>query len=81
MLGPGDSAPDVQVWSAPREEARPLKQVLGAGYDVHLARSELRALVRRATIARLTDRDPETKLSGEGALASRERKGELHDLL
>ena len=31
MLGPGDRVPDVQVWTAPREEARPLKEVLGAG--------------------------------------------------
>jgi hypothetical protein len=31
MLGPGDSVPDVRVWTAPGEEARPLKQVLGAG--------------------------------------------------
>jgi hypothetical protein len=32
VLGPGDPVPDVQVWTAPREEARPLKQVPGAGY-------------------------------------------------
>jgi hypothetical protein len=32
VLGPGDSVPDVQVWGAPREEARPLREVLGAGY-------------------------------------------------
>ena len=32
MLGPGDKVPDVLVWTAPREEARPLRQVLGAGY-------------------------------------------------
>jgi len=31
VLGPGDSVPDVQVWTAPREEARLLRQVLGAG--------------------------------------------------
>lgn len=31
MLGPGDSVPEVQVWTAMREEARPLRQVLGAG--------------------------------------------------
>ena len=32
MLGPGDQVPDVAVWTAPGEEARPLRQVLGAGY-------------------------------------------------
>jgi len=32
VLGAGDSVPEVQVWAAPREEARPLRQVLGAGY-------------------------------------------------
>ena len=32
MLGPGDAAPDVLIWTAPREEAVPLRQVLGAGY-------------------------------------------------
>jgi hypothetical protein len=31
VLVPGDAVPDVQVWTAPREEARPLGQVLGAG--------------------------------------------------
>ena len=31
MLEPGDAVPDVQVWTAPREESRPLPQVLGAG--------------------------------------------------
>ncbi len=31
MLGPGDIVPEVTVWTAPREEARPLRQVLGAG--------------------------------------------------
>lgn len=31
MLAPGDSVPDVRVWTAPREEPRPLRQVLGAG--------------------------------------------------
>ena len=29
MLGPGDSVPDVHVWTAPREEAKPLRDVLG----------------------------------------------------
>ena len=32
MLGPGDPVPDVRVWTAPREESRSLRQVLGAGY-------------------------------------------------
>ena len=32
MLGAGEPAPDAQVWTAPGEEARPLSQVLGAGY-------------------------------------------------
>jgi len=32
MLGPGDNVPDVQVWTAPRDGFRSLKQVLGAGY-------------------------------------------------
>lgn len=31
MLGPGDRVPDVRVWTAPREDARSLKEVLGAG--------------------------------------------------
>lgn len=31
MLGPGDRAPDVMAWAAPREEARPLKELLGRG--------------------------------------------------
>jgi hypothetical protein len=31
MLGPGDAVPDVVVWTAIREEGRPLRQVLGAG--------------------------------------------------
>ncbi len=30
-VGPGDAVPDVQVWTATREEARPLRHVLGAG--------------------------------------------------
>ena len=34
MLVPGDPVPDVQVWTAPREEARPLKEVLGAGLSL-----------------------------------------------
>jgi hypothetical protein len=31
VLGAGDIVPDVRVWTAPREEARPLREVLGAG--------------------------------------------------
>ncbi len=31
MLGPGDRIPAVRVWTAPREEARPLHEVLGEG--------------------------------------------------
>jgi hypothetical protein len=31
MLEPGDAVPEVTVWTAPREEPRPLRQVLGAG--------------------------------------------------
>jgi hypothetical protein len=31
LLGPGDSVPDVQVWTAPREEGRSLREVLGPG--------------------------------------------------
>jgi hypothetical protein len=34
MLGPGDQVPDVAVWAAPREEARPLKEILGAGLSL-----------------------------------------------
>ena len=32
MLEAGDPVPDVLVWTAPGEAARPLAQVLGAGY-------------------------------------------------
>lgn len=32
MLEAGDRVPDVSVWAAPREEARPLRDVLGAGH-------------------------------------------------
>jgi len=32
VLGAGDSVPEVQVWTAPRQESRSLAQVLGAGY-------------------------------------------------
>ena len=31
MLAAGDRVPDVKVWTAPREEARRLRDVLGAG--------------------------------------------------
>jgi hypothetical protein len=31
VLEAGDRVPDVQIWTAPREEARPLREVLGAG--------------------------------------------------
>jgi hypothetical protein len=30
MLEAGARVPDVQVWASPREEARPLREVLGA---------------------------------------------------
>jgi len=36
MLGPGDRVPEVDVWVAPREEARPLKEILGPGWTVLL---------------------------------------------
>ena len=32
MLDAGARVPHVQVWASPREEARPLAEVLGAGY-------------------------------------------------
>jgi len=31
MLEAGSAVPDVGVWAAPREEARPLPEVLGQG--------------------------------------------------
>lgn len=34
MLSPGDRIPDVRVWTAPREDARPLEEVLGAGLSL-----------------------------------------------
>ena len=34
MLGSGDQVPDVEVWEAPREQARPLKDILGAGFSL-----------------------------------------------
>lgn len=36
MLGPGDRVPDVRVWTAPGEEAVPLRQVLGSGLSLLL---------------------------------------------
>ncbi len=32
MLEAGSAVPDVHVWAAPREDAIPLRRVLGAGY-------------------------------------------------
>lgn len=34
MLEAGSLVPDVQVWAAPREEARPLREVLGQGLSL-----------------------------------------------
>jgi len=34
MLEAGARVPDVQVWAAPREEARPLRDVLGEGWTL-----------------------------------------------
>jgi len=34
VLEPGASVPDVLVWSSPREEPQPLRQVLGAGLSL-----------------------------------------------
>ena len=34
MLDAGARVPDVQVWAAPREEARPLREVLGEGWTL-----------------------------------------------
>jgi hypothetical protein len=31
MLEPGTPVPTVQVWASPREEARPLSELLGTG--------------------------------------------------
>jgi hypothetical protein len=36
MLGPGDRIPDVSVWTSPREEAHPLRDVLGSGLSLLL---------------------------------------------
>jgi hypothetical protein len=34
VLGPGDPVPNVRVWTAPREDARELREVLGAGLSL-----------------------------------------------
>ena len=34
MLEAGALVPDVHVWAAPREEARPLREVLGQGLSL-----------------------------------------------
>jgi glutaredoxin-dependent peroxiredoxin len=34
VLGPGDVVPDVDVWTTPREEAKPLREVLGPGLSL-----------------------------------------------
>lgn len=34
MLETGASVPDVHVWAAPREESRPLREVLGPGLSL-----------------------------------------------
>jgi hypothetical protein len=34
MLRAGDRVPDVEVWTAPREDAQPLKDVLGSGLSL-----------------------------------------------
>ncbi len=34
MLEAGSAVPDVAVWTAPREEAQPLKDVLGEGVSL-----------------------------------------------
>jgi hypothetical protein len=34
MLAAGDPIPDVRVWTAPREELRPLGAVLGSGLSL-----------------------------------------------
>jgi len=36
MLRPGDRVPDVSVWAAIREEAQPLRQLLGPGLSLLL---------------------------------------------
>jgi hypothetical protein len=32
VLGSGDAVPDVQVWIAPREGPKPLREALGDGF-------------------------------------------------
>jgi len=34
MLEAGSGVPDVMVWGAPREEAAPLRDLLGAGFTL-----------------------------------------------
>jgi hypothetical protein len=34
VLGAGDEVPEANIWTAPREEPRPLAQMLGAGYTL-----------------------------------------------
>ena len=34
MLETGARVPEIQVWEAPREEARPVKEILGAGLSL-----------------------------------------------
>jgi hypothetical protein len=34
MLGRGESVPHVRVWTAPREESRALREVLGDGLSL-----------------------------------------------
>jgi hypothetical protein len=34
VLDAGSAVPDVHVWAAPREEAQPLREVLGAGLSL-----------------------------------------------
>jgi hypothetical protein len=34
MLAAGDRVPDVPVWATIREEARPLREVLGPGFSL-----------------------------------------------
>ncbi len=36
MLGPGAEVPDVNLWAGPREEALPLREILGPGITVVL---------------------------------------------
>jgi hypothetical protein len=34
VLEAGDRVPDVNVWTSPREEAKPLKEILGPGLSL-----------------------------------------------